>query len=80
MQVSRSQRTRPPAGTNGASALTLPLHSAESILIHYIKSNNVVVLVVAEDSAGRRMPFSFLAELMKRVSRQLALSSYALHC
>ncbi|KAM0749490.1 synaptobrevin-domain-containing protein [Meredithblackwellia eburnea MCA 4105] len=41
-------------------------YAADSILIHYQKSNGVVALVVAEDSAGRRMPFAFLAELHKR--------------
>lgn len=41
-------------------------YAAENLLIHYVKSNDVVAMVVAEDSAGRRMPFGFLAELMKR--------------
>ena len=50
----------------GDSKLT---YAADSILIHYQKLNGVVALVVAEDSAGRRMPFSFLAELHKRVGR-----------
>ncbi|KAL8280354.1 hypothetical protein RQP46_007271 [Phenoliferia psychrophenolica] len=47
----------------GDSKLT---YAADSILIHYHKANGVVALVVAEDSAGRRMPFGFLAELHKR--------------
>jgi hypothetical protein len=47
----------------GDSKLT---YAAESILIHYQKTNDVVTMCVAEDSAGRRVPFGFLAELMKR--------------
>jgi hypothetical protein len=43
--------------------------TAENLLIHYHKTNGIVAMVVAEDSAGRRMPFGFLADLMKRVSR-----------
>lgn len=50
----------------GQSKLT---YSAEDILIHYVKgSNGLVSLVVAEDVAGRRMPFAFLHELQKKVS------------
>ncbi|ORY74737.1 synaptobrevin-domain-containing protein [Leucosporidium creatinivorum] len=41
-------------------------YAAENLLIHYQKTSDVVTMVVAEDSAGRRMPFGFLAELMKR--------------
>ena len=41
---------------------------ADNILIHYQKSNGIVALVVADDEAGRRMPFAFLAELHKQVS------------
>ncbi|KAK4701383.1 hypothetical protein P7C70_g4847, partial [Phenoliferia sp. Uapishka_3] len=41
-------------------------YAADQILIHYQKLGGVVALVVAEDSAGRRMPFAFLAELHKR--------------
>ena len=33
-----------------------------------MKTNDLVTMVVAEEDAGRRMPFAFLAELMKRVS------------
>ena len=37
-------------------------------LIHYVSSNGVVYLVMADDSVGRRMPFAFLAEVERRVS------------
>ncbi|KAM0786913.1 hypothetical protein ACM66B_002337 [Microbotryomycetes sp. NB124-2] len=41
-------------------------YAADNLLIHHIKSNNVVVMVIAQQDAGRRMPFAFLAELLKR--------------
>ena len=37
-------------------------------LIHYVSSDGVVYLVMADDSVGRRMPFAFLAEMERRVS------------
>ena len=37
-------------------------------LIHYVSSDGVVYLVMADDSVGRRMPFAFLAEVERRVS------------
>jgi len=50
----------------GQSKLT---YSAEDILIHYVKAaHGVVSLVVAEDVAGRRMPFAFLHELQNKAS------------
>lgn len=39
-------------------------------LIHYVSSNGVIYLVMADDSVGRRMPFAFLAELERRVILQ----------
>jgi hypothetical protein len=48
----------------GDSKLT---YSADQILIHYQKANGITALVVAEDEAGRRMPFAFLADLHRRV-------------
>lgn len=36
-------------------------------LIHYVSSNGVIYLVMADDSVGRRMPFAFLADLERRV-------------
>lgn len=47
-------------GTNGQE-------EADNILFHYTKSAGVVVLCIADDGAGRRMPFAFLAELHKQV-------------
>lgn len=42
-------------------------YAADQILIHYQKKDGVTALVVAEDTAGRRVPFSFLAELHRKV-------------
>ena len=39
-------------------------------LIHYVSSNGVIYLVMADDSVGRRMPFAFLADLERRVCLQ----------
>ncbi|ODO08849.1 vesicle-associated membrane protein 7 [Cryptococcus wingfieldii CBS 7118] len=39
-------------------------------LIHYVSSNGVVYLVMADDSVGRRMPFAFLADLERRFTAQ----------
>ncbi|GAA5984652.1 hypothetical protein JCM10908_003442 [Rhodotorula pacifica] len=41
-------------------------YAADQILIHYQKKAGVTALVVAEDTAGRRVPFSFLAELHRK--------------
>lgn len=52
------------------SSLAPPLDislAADQILIHYVKRDGVTALVVAEDTAGRRVPFSFLAELHRKV-------------
>ncbi|OCF36883.1 vesicle-associated membrane protein 7 [Kwoniella heveanensis CBS 569] len=35
-------------------------------LIHYVSSDGVIYLVMADDSVGRRMPFAFLAEVERR--------------
>lgn len=37
-------------------------------LIHYVSSDGVIYLVMADDSVGRRMPFGFLAEVERQVS------------
>lgn len=42
-------------------------------LIHYVSSDGVIYLVMADDSVGRRMPFAFLAEVERRVRGQLPL-------
>jgi hypothetical protein len=34
---------------------------------HYIKEGHLVVLAMAEDNAGRKMPFTFLSELQREV-------------
>lgn len=61
---------------NSFVALTLFLFDdplvADTILIHYQKHNGVVVLVVAEDEAGRRMPFGFLNELHNRFTAKFS--------
>ncbi|GAA5900737.1 synaptobrevin family protein [Sporobolomyces salmoneus] len=41
-------------------------YAADEILIHYQKSAGITVMVVSEDSAGRRMPFGFLATLHRQ--------------
>ncbi|GAA5948365.1 hypothetical protein JCM3765_001388 [Sporobolomyces pararoseus] len=41
-------------------------YAADEILIHYQKTNGITSMVVAEDSAGRRMPFGFLASLHRQ--------------
>lgn len=41
-------------------------------LIHYVSSDGVIYLVMADDSVGRRMPFAFLAELERRFTAQYA--------
>ncbi|PCH38932.1 VAMP/synaptobrevin-like protein [Wolfiporia cocos MD-104 SS10] len=38
----------------------------EQYLFHYVSEGGFTYLVMAEDSAGRRMPFTFLAELQQR--------------
>ncbi|KIP09341.1 hypothetical protein PHLGIDRAFT_116439 [Phlebiopsis gigantea 11061_1 CR5-6] len=38
----------------------------EQYLFHYISEGGYVYLVMADDSAGRRMPFTFLAELQRK--------------
>ncbi|ORX36691.1 synaptobrevin-domain-containing protein [Kockovaella imperatae] len=35
-------------------------------LIHYVSSDGVIYLVMADDSVGRRMPFGFLAEVERK--------------
>ncbi|THH03626.1 hypothetical protein EW145_g6129 [Phellinidium pouzarii] len=38
----------------------------EQYLFHYVSEGGITYLVMADDSAGRRMPFAFLAELQQR--------------
>lgn len=38
----------------------------EQYLVHYISTGGTIYLVLADDSAGRRMPFAFLSELQRR--------------
>ncbi|KAF7299163.1 Vesicle-associated membrane protein [Mycena indigotica] len=38
----------------------------EEYLFHYIKEGGLTYLVMADDSAGRRMPFAFLADLQRK--------------
>ncbi|WWD17335.1 hypothetical protein CI109_101775 [Kwoniella shandongensis] len=39
-------------------------------LIHYVSSDGVIYLIMADDSVGRRMPFAFLAEVERRFTAQ----------
>lgn len=50
----------------GADILATRWTTADQILIHYQKKDRVVALVVADDTAGRRVPFSFLADLHRK--------------
>ncbi|KAI0826630.1 VAMP/synaptobrevin-like protein [Trametes gibbosa] len=47
----------------------------EQYLFHYISEGGFTYLVMAEDAAGRRMPFTFLAELQQKFTLQPAASS-----
>ncbi|KAH8110181.1 synaptobrevin-domain-containing protein [Phellopilus nigrolimitatus] len=38
----------------------------EQYLFHYVSEGGITYLVMADDSAGRRMPFAFLSELQRR--------------
>ncbi|KAG8919564.1 hypothetical protein FRC02_001556, partial [Tulasnella sp. 418] len=38
----------------------------EQYLFHYISEGGLTFLVMADDSVGRRMPFTFLADLQRR--------------
>ncbi|CAL1710957.1 unnamed protein product [Somion occarium] len=40
----------------------------EQYLFHYVSEGGYTYLVMADDSAGRRMPFTFLAELQQKFS------------
>ncbi|BEJ16448.1 hypothetical protein CspHIS471_0510530 [Cutaneotrichosporon sp. HIS471] len=39
-------------------------------LIHYVSSDGVIYLIMADDSVGRRMPFGFLAEIERRFTAE----------
>ncbi|KAF9025231.1 VAMP/synaptobrevin-like protein [Hymenopellis radicata] len=47
----------------------------EQYLFHYISEGGFTYLVMADDSAGRRMPFAFLAELQRKFVPQPSSSS-----
>ncbi|KEP46006.1 VAMP/synaptobrevin-like protein [Rhizoctonia solani 123E] len=38
----------------------------EQYLFHYVSENGLTFLVMADDAAGRRMPFTFIADLQQR--------------
>ncbi|KAG8727183.1 hypothetical protein FRC10_006331, partial [Ceratobasidium sp. 414] len=38
----------------------------EQYLFHYVSEDGLTFLVMADDAAGRRMPFTFLADLQRR--------------
>ncbi|KWU43424.1 snare-like protein [Rhodotorula sp. JG-1b] len=52
-------------------------YAADQILIHYQKKDGVTALVVAEDTAGRRVPFSFLAELHRKFTSTFNVNQIA---
>ncbi|KAI0674286.1 VAMP/synaptobrevin-like protein [Trametes maxima] len=47
----------------------------EQYLFHYISEGGFTYLVMADDAAGRRMPFTFLAELKEKFASQPFASS-----
>jgi len=49
----------------------------EQYLFHYVSEGGVTYLVMADDSAGRRIPFSFLGELQRRFLSLPSSSSVA---
>ncbi|KAF9223119.1 VAMP synaptobrevin-like protein [Gyrodon lividus] len=50
----------------------------EQYLFHYISEGGFVYLVMANDSAGRKMPFTFLVELQRKFTELPSSSSAAL--
>ncbi|KAK0216868.1 VAMP/synaptobrevin-like protein [Armillaria fumosa] len=47
----------------------------EQYLFHYVSEGGFTYLVMADDSAGRRMPFAFLAELQRKFTSAPSSSS-----
>ncbi|KAI5122834.1 hypothetical protein M0805_003129 [Coniferiporia weirii] len=47
----------------------------EQYLFHYVSEGGITYLVMADDSAGRRMPFAFLAELQQSFASLPSASS-----
>ncbi|KAJ7581753.1 VAMP/synaptobrevin-like protein [Mycena floridula] len=47
----------------------------EQYLFHYVKDGGFTYLVMADDSAGRRMPFAFLADLQRKFAEAPMSSS-----
>ncbi|KAK0199757.1 vesicle-associated membrane protein [Desarmillaria ectypa] len=47
----------------------------EQYLFHYVSEGGYTYLVMADDSAGRRMPFAFLAELQRKFTSAPSSSS-----
>ncbi|KDR79229.1 hypothetical protein GALMADRAFT_243132 [Galerina marginata CBS 339.88] len=47
----------------------------EQFLFHYISEGGFTYLVMADDSAGRRMPFAFLADLQRKFTSAPSSSS-----
>jgi len=50
----------------------------ENYLFHYVSEGGFTFLVMADDSAGRRMPFTFLADLQQKFASQPTSSSGSL--
>ncbi|KAL5532451.1 hypothetical protein ACEPAF_6021 [Sanghuangporus sanghuang] len=47
----------------------------EQYLFHFVSDGTLIFLVMADDAAGRRMPFTFLAELQRRFAASPATSN-----
>ncbi|KAA1129499.1 hypothetical protein PGTUg99_016282 [Puccinia graminis f. sp. tritici] len=42
-------------------------YAAEDYLFHYIKTHDVVFMCMSEESLGRKIPFTFLNDLQRKV-------------
>lgn len=65
-QTTRSSRVRPDGTPCEGGVLTVS-DVWQDRLIHYVSSDGIIYLVMADDSVGRRMPFGFLGEVERKV-------------
>ncbi|KAH9814609.1 synaptobrevin-domain-containing protein [Melampsora americana] len=49
-------------------------YAAETYLFHYDKKDGIVFMCMAEESLGRKIPFTFLAELQRKFTNTFTLS------
>lgn len=65
-------QTEVASSSSGASKMS---YAFEEWLFHYIAQDGMVYMTVADTETGRRMPFTMLAHMQKKVS--LAVSGYS---